>query len=452
MSQHEAALRNYLLKYKHPNETKLDIINTVTQYRDLRPSFDPFVFNDGTHRQLVQLDGTIPVNYKGNVYNIPITIWILDTHPHNPPMVFIKPTSTMQIKPGRYVDANGKVEMPYVREWRHPTSHLLGLVRILTATFGEECPVFSRASGPIRPPGITFPSQPPYTANQGGMPMPAMSYPASSGSGGPGYPSASYPAYPSSGSYPNIGNPPYPSYSQPVQNSGYPPPYPSNTANPPYPSSQPQRPSGYTAPSGSYPSSQFNSHLPYQSVVNNVGAGERPQFIPGGTVTEADLRASLLSAVEDKMRRRMRETFAQAQAEMDVLSKTQKDLSDGKQKLEKIVSDLEKEKVEISKNIQMLQEKDKEVKDAIKKMEGQQDLDIDDAVITTTPLYRQLVDAFAEEQAIEDAIYYLGEALRKNVIELESFLKRVRELSRKQFMLRATIQKCREKAGLPPLA
>ncbi|GFO14981.1 tumor susceptibility gene 101 protein, partial [Plakobranchus ocellatus] len=62
-----------------------------------------------------------------------------------------------------------------------------------------------------------------------------------------------------------------------------------------------------------------------------------------------------------------------------------------------------------------------------------------------------LVDAFAEEQAIEDAIYYLGEALRKNVIELESFLKRVRELSRKQFMLRATIQKCREKAGLPPL-
>lgn len=35
----------------------------------------------------------------------------------------------------------------------------------------------------------------------------------------------------------------------------------------------------------------------------------------------------------------------------------------------------------------------------------------------------RLVDAFAEEQAIEDAIYYLGEALRKNVIELESFLK-----------------------------
>jgi len=37
--------------------------------------------------------------------------------------------------------------------------------------------------------------------------------------------------------------------------------------------------------------------------------------------------------------------------------------------------------------------------------------------------YFRLFKAFAEEQAIEDAIYYLGEALRKNVIELEVFLK-----------------------------
>ena len=35
----------------------------------------------------------------------------------------------------------------------------------------------------------------------------------------------------------------------------------------------------------------------------------------------------------------------------------------------------------------------------------------------------RLLKAFAEEQALEDAIYYLGEALRKNVIDLEVFLK-----------------------------
>lgn len=49
---------------------------------------------------------------------------------------------------------------------------------------------------------------------------------------------------------------------------------------------------------------------------------------------------------------------------------------------------------------------------------------------------------------MEDVIYYLGEALRTNVIDLELFLKHVRQLSRKQFMLRALMLKCRQKAGL----
>jgi len=42
----------------------------------------------------------------------------------------------------------------------------------------------------------------------------------------------------------------------------------------------------------------------------------------------------------------------------------------------------------------------------------------------------------------------MGEALRRGVIDLEVFLKQVRSLSRKQFMLRALMQRCRHKAGL----
>lgn len=60
----------------------------------------------------------------------------------------------------------------------------------------------------------------------------------------------------------------------------------------------------------------------------------------------------------------------------------------------------------------------------------------------------RLLNAYAEEAAIEDAIYYIGEALRNGVLDLEVFLKHVRQLSRKQFMLRAIMQKCRQKAGL----
>lgn len=60
----------------------------------------------------------------------------------------------------------------------------------------------------------------------------------------------------------------------------------------------------------------------------------------------------------------------------------------------------------------------------------------------------RLLNAFAEEAALEDAIYYMGDALRRGVIDLDVFLRQVRTLSRKQFMLRAIMQKCRQKAGL----
>lgn len=63
--------------------------------------------------------GALKSCYSGSIYNIPIGIWILDTHPYNPPMVFVKPTSAMQIKSGRNVDTNGKVDLPYLRDWRY---------------------------------------------------------------------------------------------------------------------------------------------------------------------------------------------------------------------------------------------------------------------------------------------------------------------------------------------
>ena len=74
---------------------------------------------------------------------------------------------------------------------------------------------------------------------------------------------------------------------------------------------------------------------------------------------------------------------------------------------------------------------------------------VDEAIYTVAPLHKQIVDAYAEELALADAIYYLGEALRRGIVDCDSFLKNVRNLSRKQFFLRATMQKAREKAGLP---
>merc|ERR1719348_1134220 len=104
---------------------------------------------------------------------------------------------------------------------------------------------------------------------------------------------------------------------------------------------------------------------------------------------------------------------------------------------------LDAEIVQVQSNIDQLKAKDTEIDEAISKLDEQENLSIDEAIVPTAPLYRQLFNAFAEENATEDAIYYVGEGLRRGVIDLDVFLKQVRSLSREQFMLRATMQKYR---------
>ncbi|KAK2159767.1 hypothetical protein NP493_1691g00018, partial [Ridgeia piscesae] len=117
----------YLFQYQHPDIAKRDILNVFNSYKDLRPVLDSFVFNDGTRKELLCLDGTVPVPYKRNIYNIPICLWLMDTHPFNPPMVFVMPTSTMMLKTGRHIDGTGRVYLPYLHEWKPPQADLLGL-------------------------------------------------------------------------------------------------------------------------------------------------------------------------------------------------------------------------------------------------------------------------------------------------------------------------------------
>ena len=73
----------------------------------------------------------------------------------------------------------------------------------------------------------------------------------------------------------------------------------------------------------------------------------------------------------------------------------------------------------------------------------------EEAVTTTGPLYRQLLNAHAEEAAVHEAIYYLGEALKHEIIDCDVFLRQVRKMARKQFFLKATMNQCRKVAGLP---
>lgn len=167
-----------------------------------------------------------------------------------------------------------------------------------------------------------------------------------------------------------------------------------------------------------------------------------------GTITQEHIKASILSAVEDKVRRRIRDEFSTLAAEQDSLKKTSEDLNAGGDKLRQMLRNLNSESKQLDNSIQTLEQKNKDLTVMLSNLEKTDEMDVDEAVTAAAPLYRQLLTAYAEESATEDALYFLGEALRRGVIDIELFLKQVRNLSRKQFMLRATMTNCRQKAGL----
>jgi len=394
----EAEIVKLLAKYRNVQGTKKDIIDALKMYRSLIFKLEKFVFNDGLSKDLFNLQGTIPVNYKNNTYHIPICIWLMDTHPDNAPICYVKPTPQMQIKVSMFVDHNGKIYLPYLHDWSPSHSDLLGLIEVMIVTFGEKPPVYSK---------------------------PKENYPAAASGNSFGATQAS----------PNFGGiPPYPTHFSPASSGGS-----------PYPP-MPYMPTGAPSNNMPYPSSYYFPPAPqgggYNSGYNPSNSNQT------GTITEEHIKASLISAVEDKLRRRVQERVNQCQAEIETLNRTKQELAEGRTKIESILNNLAKEEVEVYKSINILKEKEEELVKSLESLETDEKMDVDEAIVTTAPLYKQLLNAYAEEAAIEDAIYYLGEGFRTGVIDLEIFLKHVRQLSRKQFMLRAIMQKCRQKAGL----
>lgn len=387
-------------RYRYQSQAKVDICSVVSFYRNLNPELQMFTYPDGVMKELLALVGTIPVTYRGTTYNIPVAIYVPDNYPYSAPICYVKPTPDMTVKQSRHVDGSGRIYLPYLTDWTQGTSDLLGVIQVMICIFGETPPVYSRPRGQPAPvsQATSYPPYPGYPPTQ-----PTTANPTSTG--------YSYPAY---------GQQPYPPTNTPY--SSYPP------------SSYPNQPT-FPAPSSASSSSGFPAS-------SSSGFGT-------GTITSEHLKASLVSAVEDKIKEKLREKSAQKQAEIETLKNTSAELERGKRRLEEMMSKMETEMIDLAETRKQLESKDREFRELIlKSKSGKNQPNIDESFGPMEPLYKQLLNAFAEENAIIDAIYYLSEALQKGVIDLDLFLRHVRDLSRKQFMLRALMQKCREKAGL----
>lgn len=416
-------------QYKYKDLAKRDIQSAIGYFKELNLMIDKYVYPNGQAKDLVALNGTIPVNYKNNRYNIPVELFLSDTHPYTPPLCYVRPTPEMSVNVSDHVDPNGRINLPCLREWSYPQSDIYMLLNLMTMKFSEQSPVFAKRQS--QPSSYPTSQTTPYPSSQNSP------YPSSNSSYPPGRPP--YPSYPSSNStpYPTPG-------AYPSSNTPYP-----MTNNPYYPMPQAGQPQPSYIKSGSgnnigsvRPSSMINQQTTPYPITSQSSYSD-------DTIKPEHYKMSLISAVNDKAVNKYYELATIVQSEIDQLNRVRSNLEQSQSRLNGFMSEAENEILNLNNLTIDLNSKKNNLYESINQMKHRDNADIEDAVVTPAPLYRQLMQLFAEELAIQDFIFYLSEGLQNRTITLEHFLKQVRFLSRKQFMLRATMQKAREKAALP---
>ncbi|KAI1714519.1 UEV domain-containing protein [Ditylenchus destructor] len=391
-------------RMRFPQLAKQDIQQALATFTNLRPTVTNHAFPDGQTRLCCSLEGTIPVLYKGNTYNIPVALYLMDNHPYTGPFCYVRPTATMRVRVSDNVAEDGRIFLPYLTEWCYPNSNTHSLIQVMITVFQEKCPVYSI----VTPSGNTN---------------------RSSNNPTPPYPTANpTPPYPAATAHHSM---PYPSSANPT-------PY------PPYPTNLP-----HTGSAGSL-NSAGSSDIQHRAAA--AGMGSNWPGYDTGTIQSSHIRASLISAVEDKIKNKLRDKIGTPFAELQSVNINLQELQTGQQKLRDMLEKMDQDQKKLDIALVTYTEKKAELGKALESCAGATSNgqpSIDDAIDANTPLHRQIVRCYAQDCAIDDTIYFLGQALRKDTINIQIYLKYVRQLSRKQFIHRATLQKCRQKARLP---
>jgi len=136
---------------------------SVKQYcPTLQASLQSYIDNTGNESLLITLTGTVPLIFKGTRYHAPINMFIPTQYPTKPPIVFVRPTSGMQLKSDHpNVTRDGECTHSYFRYWNPGFNNLSGAVKVLSEDFSKIPPVVSKVSNPSPPPQ---PSQTPPMA------------------------------------------------------------------------------------------------------------------------------------------------------------------------------------------------------------------------------------------------------------------------------------------------
>jgi|UniRef100_A0AC35GDW3 ESCRT-I complex subunit TSG101 len=375
-------------KMIYEDKAKSDIKEALSNYTDLSPKLKYHHFPDNSRRNAICLSGTIPVTYRGSKYHIPIALYLTENHPYSPPYTYVTPTSNMKIKVSEHVNEEGRIFLPYLNEWRFPAYDTVGLLGVLTFAFQEKCPVFQVKNSTS--------SQPPATSSN-------PPYPVGSNSRTP---------------YP-IGQPSFPTPS-----------------NPPYPT--PNSDTGYRAP-----------YQPYTNVPTP------PVPPPPQHSYASSIRASLITAIEERIANRLKQKLGKVIDDSQRLDVCINEMRLGQKMLRDFNDKADRDQRDLDLQLAVYKERKQELEESLEKYSQRSanadNDDIDTCIEPVTPLHRQIFENYAIDLTMDDLIYHLTDALKRRVISLQLFLTYVRQFSRKKFVAIVTMNKGRERAGLPQI-
>ncbi|KAL5333508.1 UEV domain-containing protein [Aspergillus crustosus] len=149
--------------YQDPNRTYYDVANVLAKYPALSPQTEVYTHENGLSALLLQLSGTLPVTYRGTIYKFPISLWIPNTYPREPPIAYVTPTQDMAIRAGQHVTLEGRIYHHYLAHWAGAweRSSLLDFLAILQDVFAKEPPVKYRQQPPLPQQQPQFQAPPP---------------------------------------------------------------------------------------------------------------------------------------------------------------------------------------------------------------------------------------------------------------------------------------------------
>ena len=149
------------------------------------------------------------------------------------------------------------------------------------------------------------------------------------------------------------------------------------------------------------------------------------------------------------MKPKVTEEFMKTKAEVQSLHSTNRELLDGQEKINSILAAIGEKMIEVEAHEVDLKAKEAEIGVAMRHMTllETQRPGPDEVIAVPDGAHAQLVEAFAMDSAIDDAIYTLGEGLRLSLFDCEVYLKKVRNLSRKQFLQRVIMERCKQKTA-----